>query len=381
MQKTLNYYNSICNEWNYTSIENESTGYESVDSQLRQLTKDSWDKADDAGKLAIESTAYNIYKSINLLPITYYSLVGFTKELTELSSKTVTIKNKTLGIGNNAGQSLSRFWFPNIQDAYIYDNKTVSLRSRFNHDAKLKRAIKLCYTIGNNTTDSIPIPSILRRRLELINGGTIRNFKTMNARAIYEYICPNMFGRILDFSSGYGGRMMGCLTSKMRYHYTGIDPNTKTFAGLDALGELLTDIGFGSGYEMHNTVSEEFDAPAGSFDAAFSSPPYFNLETYCDEPTQCMVRCTTTDAWFELYVYPTLKMLHKVLADSGVYAVNINDYAEYKIVDRWLKLSEKCNFTLVDELKMNLNVRPGVGNGKKDNGIKHESVFIFRKKV
>jgi len=106
----------------------------------------------------------------------------------------------------------------------------------------------------------------------------------------------------------------------------------------------------------------------------------FNLETYCDEPTQCMVRCTTTDAWFDLYVYPTLTMLHKVLANDGVYAVNINDYAEYKIVDRWLALSEQCNFRLIDELKMNLNVRPGVGNGKKNNGVKHESVFIFRKK-
>ena len=177
--------------------------------------------------------------------------------------------------------------------------------------------------------------------------------------------------------------MLGALTSNMRYHYTGIDPNTKTYHGLDALGHLLTDLGLGSGFDMHHTVSEEYDAEPGTFDAAFSSPPYFNLEIYSDEPTQCMNRCSNLDAWFELYVEPTLRMLHKVLAQDAIYAVNIADYkinqTSFEIEQRWKELSTKLNFKYERDIKMMLNVRPGNGNNKLQNGHKHELIYVFRK--
>jgi hypothetical protein len=191
-----------------------------------------------------------------------------------------------------------------------------------------------------------------------------------------------MFGNVLDFSSGYGGRMLGAMTSGMRYHYTGIDPNTKTYDGLAALGELITDV-IGTGFEMHHLCSEEFEPEPGKYDAAFSSPPYFNLEIYSDEPTQCMNRYSNREAWFELYVEPTLRMLHTGLADDAIYAVNIADYKvgkeQTKIVDTWLELSKKLGFDYVETVDMLLNVRPGVGNNKLQNGYKSEGVYIFKK--
>jgi hypothetical protein len=191
-------------------------------------------------------------------------------------------------------------------------------------------------------------------------------------------------GNVLDFSSGYGGRMLGAMSSNMRYNYTGIDPNTKTYNGLVALGELLNECGQGSGYQMNHTVSEEFVPVAGYYDAAFSSPPYFNLETYTDEPTQCMNRCSNIDAWFELYVEPTLKMLHTALASDAIYAVNIADYRidkeQFQIVERWKELSSKVGFEYKETVKMMLNVRPGVGNNKANNAFKFEGVYIFQRK-
>tara|TARA_B110000238_G_C16038866_1_gene400959 strand:- start:516 stop:1094 length:579 start_codon:yes stop_codon:yes gene_type:complete len=190
-------------------------------------------------------------------------------------------------------------------------------------------------------------------------------------------------GNVLDFSSGYGGRMLGGLTSNLRYHYTGIDPNTKTYNGLVALGELMTGLGLGSGYEMHHMPSEQFTPEPGYYDAAFSSPPYFNLETYTDEDTQCMNSCSNLDQWFEQYVTPTISMLHTALANDGLYAVNIADYKdgkeEFKIVDRWKQVSEDIGFTYVKQLDMLLNVRPGVGNGKLENSYKAEGIYIFKK--
>ena len=268
-----------------------------------------------------------------------------------------------------------------MQDARVLDNDTISLRSRFNNDRKLRRAIKLCYKHRDEGDRSV-LPINLRRALELVNGGTIQNFKPLNATAIWEYICPAMWGRVLDFSSGYGGRMLGAMTSGMRYHYTGIDPNTKTYNGLVALGELISDT-VGTTFDMNCIGSEDFVAQE-KYDAAFSSPPYFNLEIYSDEPTQCMNRYTNQSLWFEQYVEPTLRMIHQSLVNDGIYAVNIADYRvareQFNIVDTWLDLSGKMGFQYQEKVSMMLNVRPGVGNGKLQNAFKSEGVYIFSKK-
>ena len=376
------YYQQLCQEWGYTPTLDVCTGYETVEPQLRALSKERWTAADDAGKEAIQQEVFDIYRSVNIVPITYFNLDGCRSAIRDLAHKNKSVTNKQLGVGNNEGLQLGRFWFPNMQDAKWNNNDTVSIRSRFNHDNKLKRAIKLCYVHRDEGADSV-VPRNLRRALELVNGGTIQNFKPMNARAVWEYICPTMWGNVLDFSSGYGGRMIGAMTSRMAYNYTGIDPNTRTFQGLQALGELLTEEGQGSGFTMNCMPSEEFDPEPGFYDAAFRSPPYFNLETYTNEPTQCMNRYTNLDLWFEGYVVPTLKMIYKGLANDSIYAVNIADYKnskeQFSIVDRWKELSEKVGFKYVEQLDMILNVRPGVGNGKAEKAYKSEGIYIFRK--
>ena len=376
------YYQQLCQEWGYTPTLDVCTGYESVEPQLRALSKERWTAADDAGREAIQQEVFDIYRSINRVPITYFNLDGCRAAVRDLAHKNKSIVNKQLGVGNNEGLQLGRFWFPGMQDAKWNDNATVSMKARFNHDNKLKRAIKLCYVHRDEGAESV-IPRNLRRALELVNGGTIQNFKPMNARAVWEYICPTMWGNVLDFSSGYGGRMMGAMTSRMAYNYTGIDPNTRTFQGLEAMGELLTEQGQGRGFSMNCMPSEEFDAEPGFYDAAFSSPPYFNLETYTDEPTQCMNRYTNLDRWFDGYVAPTLEMIYRGLASDSVYAVNIADYKNGKesfaIVDHWKALSEKVGFKYVEQIDMLLNVRPGVGNNKLEKAYKSEGIYLFRK--
>jgi hypothetical protein len=376
------YYQQLCQEWGYTPTTEVCTGYESVMPQLRALSKELWSAADDAGKEAIQQEVFNIYRSINIVPITYFNLDGCRAAVHDLAHKNKSVTNKQLGVGNNEGLPLGRFWFPNMQDAKWNDNATVSMKARFNHDNKLKRAIKLAYVHRNEGADTV-IPKNIRRALELVNGGTIQNFKPMNARAIWEHICPVFRGNLLDFSSGYGGRMMGAMTSKLRYNYTGLDPNTRTFQGLSALGELLDEQNLGSGYSMNCIPSEEFDPEPGFYDAAFSSPPYFNLETYTDEPTQCMNRYTTLDEWFDGYVVETIHMTHKALCQDGMYAVNIADYKngkqEYKIVDHWIELAEATGFRHVETVDMILNVRPGVGNNKLEKAYKREGIYIFQK--
>lgn len=376
-----NYFDQLCSSWNYTSTEPSSTGYESVYPILAKLDKARWVKENDAGKLSMEGEVFDIYRSIDILPITYYSLEGCQNEILSLRGRSPKVTNGAIPVGNTAGLGLSRFWFPNMQEASSAGSNAVSLSSRFHNDQKLRRAINLCYKYRDEGEKTV-LPINIRRALELVNGGTVQNFKPLNATAVWEYICPTMWGNVLDFSSGYGGRMLGAMTSGMRYHYTGIDPNTKTYNGLVALGGLITDV-IGTEFEMHHCGSEDFNVVPEFFDAAFSSPPYFNLEVYSDEPTQCMNRYSDRDAWFEHYVEPTLRMLHKGLVDDGIYAVNIADYrvgkVQTQIVDTWLELSKKMGFEHQETIQMMLNVRPGVGNNKLTNGYKSEGIYIFKK--
>jgi len=375
------YYNYLCQAWNFTPTDRVCSGYEAYLPRLRELGKGAWIAADEIGKQEIQQEVFEIYRKVGIVPIHYYNLDGCRDEILELATKSKNVENKTIGVGNNEALAFGRFWFENMQDAHTRNDFEVSLRGRFLNDVKLKRAIKICYEHRDEGADAV-IPKNLRRAFDLVSGGSIQNFKPMNARAVWEYICPVFKGRVLDFSSGYGGRMLGAMTSKMRYHYTGIDPNTKTYNGLTALGTLINAT-LDTEFEMNCMGSEDFDPVAGDYDAAFSSPPYFNLETYTDEPTQCMNRYSDIDRWFEGYVEPTLKMVHKALDNDAIYAVNIADYKmgkeQFQIVERWKELSQKVGFKYQDTVHMLLNVRPGVGNGKSEQAFKSEGIYIFKK--
>ena len=139
----------------------------------------------------------------------------------------------------------------------------------------------------------------------------------------------------------------------------------------------------GNGGNLHCDVSESFEPE--EIDLAFSSPPYFNLEKYSDEETQCMVRYRTLDEWFSGYVEPTMQNIYKGLNTDGIFATNIADYKTYgqkepvEVVQRWIQTAQTIGFTYDGMIKMMLNTRPGVGNEKLEGREKYEGVYVFKK--
>jgi hypothetical protein len=353
------------------------TGYEHLYDQFDSYTKDVY-QIDPEGTI---EKIKDLYRSVNLVPIDYFTEPGLIKELRLFRDKKVNVISKdALGLGNNRGQTINRFLFPNMMTAEPKGRGSNSLRDRFLNDAKLKRAIRICFEFRKG--DKLVYPTALRRALELVTGENIQNFKSQNARSIVEHLCPIMWGSIYDYSAGYGGRLLGISSSRMNYNYVGIDPNTETFENLQYLSSLISEA-YGRTSTLHCDVSENFQPK--DIDLAFSSPPYFNLEKYCDEPTQCMVRCSTVDEWFELYVVPTMQRIHQGLNSDGVFATNIADYKitntqKYQVVDRWISTAEQMGFQYQTTIKMMLNTRPGVGNDKKQGREKWEGIYVFTKK-
>ena len=354
----------------------EFTGYESVYDKLN-FTKEDY----DADPEDVINSVFNVYRSVNLVPIIYYTESGIIGAIRDFANtKYNTIQSDVLGLGNNAGQTINRFLFPNIMSAEPKGRGSNSLKDRFYNDAKLKRAIRICFEFrdGNN----LVYPTAIRRALELVTGENVTNFKAQNAKAIVENLCPVLWGNIYDYSAGYGGRLLGITSSNMRYNYIGIDPNTETIKYLNYLNNCIEEA-VGIKGEIIQNVSEEYQPK--NIDLAFSSPPYFNLEKYSDEETQCMVRYRTLDEWFSGYAEPTIKNIYKSLNKDGIFATNIADYKTYgqkepiQVVDAWIKISHGIGFKHVKTIKMMLNTRPGVGNNKTEGREKFEGVYVFKK--
>lgn len=356
-------------------------GYEDVMDRLKECTKEKYLQLDEQEREQMVNEVFDIYRSKQIFPINYYDTDGINEEIMKCINKDVSFDGKVLNLKNNQGSSLCKFLFPNLHKVECKGLKNNSMWDRFYDNHKLKRAIKLSLSIKKSVT-----PSEIRSSLELIGGNVATNFKPMNAKALYEHYVPDN-GIIYDFSCGFGGRMLGALSSKNNYTYVGCEPCGETYDGLIKLGnyiEKLTQtnnrfIVFKQGSEEWTTDLKQFE---NKCDFAFSSPPYFNLEKYSDEDTQCYNKFQDIDKWLYGYVRPTIQNIYKVLKDDGKYAVNIADFNvgrnRVKFVDEWIRISQEEGFKLINEISMGVNVRRGYGHNTDS---KREGIFVFEKDV
>lgn len=367
--------------WNYQSSNEKSSGYEDEILNLKKYTKSRYDCADQSGKDAMVDEVFNIYRNKNIFPITYYNPEGIRNEIKSVIGKDVDWDYNTdvLDLRYNQGQSLCRFMFPNMQDVVVNGDKRGQPYKKFHNDHNLKRAIKFCL---DHKKSKVPVlPTGIKDGLEMLGGNSATNFKTMNAKALYQHFC-NEGDIVLDYSAGFGGRMLAAMSLGLRY--VGIDPSEDTCNNLNMLGTYISEVN-DSKFFIHKRGSEENFPTCWSqkVDFAFSSPPYFDLEVYSDEETQCYNKFNTLDEWFDGYVRPTIKNIFNSLKSGKYYAVNIADFKsggkEVDYVSEWIKISKEEGFVYEKQVFMKLQARRGVGHDKSNNKTKKEGIFIFRK--
>jgi hypothetical protein len=367
-------------KWNYNSFLDRSNGYENVMDDLKSYTKNGFIAAGEDSQKNMVDEVFEIYRSKNIFPITYYNENGIRFEVKKCIDKTVTFDENYLNLKFNQGLSLCRFLFPNLMHVECAKDKRTPYR-KFYDDHMLKRAILFCFKHKN--VKNPVLPSAIKDGIEMLGGGVATNFKPMNAKALYEKFVPEN-GIIYDYSCGYGGRMLGALSSKNNYTYIGVEPNTNTYENLIKLGNYIEETtGRRNSFEIHKIGSEDFRIEQNnSIDFAFSSPPYFNLEHYSDEETQSYIKYPSLDLWFEGYVRPTIHNIYHMLKKNCFYAVNIADFnigkIRVKFVNEWIRISEEEGFTYIKEIPMKLQNRRGIGHGENVRG-KKEGIFIFKK--
>ena len=242
------------------------------------------------------------------------------------------------------------------------------------------------------------------------------NFPPLTARYLYEHYTNHIKQdeplNIYDPSSGWGGRILGAMSSLKRIHYIGTDPNTDNY--IDELSksryeyvadffnyEVLESNRFWeedqNTYHLFQDGSEfignnpEFQSYKGKLDLVFTSPPYFDREQYSEDEEQSFKLYPKYDSWRDDFLRPTLTNAYENLREDRYLLWNIADIKvgknyhplEQDSIDILLSLGAEYK----GKLKMLMTSMVGVDqsnvkNAVKINGtyLKYEPIFIFYKK-
>lgn len=213
------------------------------------------------------------------------------------------------------------------------------------------------------------------------------NFPAHVARSVYDFASSKLGRKIdvIDFSSGFGGRLTGFWMSDNTLSYTGIDPNERLFDRYEDMVCWLVDHDpKNKSVKMIKGCAEEVDIQVDGmvelgetptkFDLCFTSPPYFDLEIYSDSDTQSCNRYTQIEVWTEKFLLTTLKRMIDLLRNDGLIIINIKNSNKWKydVCGKMIEYLIGSGMEQLDTIYLKQTSRNGTGN-------RDEPMFVFSK--
>ena len=249
----------------------------------------------------------------------------------------------------------------------------MSAWDNFHDDEKLKKVIRKTWRWQKLWGNGLFTENRFRQCLKLYEGTqTVSNFRPTAAKYIYETYGGD--GITWDMSCGWGGRLIGAMTSKKVKKYIGTEPSTETFKGLK---QIQKDFNYmGTEVELHKLGSEVF-RPSEKVDLCFTSPPYFDTEKYSDEPTQSYIKYPTQDKWIDGFLYLTIENCYESLKKNGYLLLNIANTSSGKSIEEGTLRIAK-GFGLKHEKTLQLSLST-LARGGEGTGFKYEPIFVFKK--
>ncbi len=314
---------------------------------------------------------FNLIRSRdNAVPLHVWSDDIFNKIVSSLCDidTNVTYQDGAYSL-NNIGANILTQFFPEILD--VVKSGKVSPRDFFKDD---KRLLGYCKTVLKYCTSPLEMFKMMSFR----GSSRCYNFRPATAKALYE-LYGKENSKVLDTSSGFGGRLLGFFTAKNTDEYVGIDPNTA-----DSCNKFILYMSryFTNKKAYVNKIgSEDFTIEnypqyENYFDISFTSPPYFNIERYSDDITQSHVKFNTYDLWVDGFYRNTIYNSCNSLKLDGVFAVNISwvdnikEYTEEFLND--------CGFYIIKEDKYLLRIHPRESSYGSDKMSKYEPIWVAK---
>ena len=242
----------------------------------------------------------------------------------------------------------------------------------------------------NRAQHSTPYASEIIRSLSFANGlGKVTMYRPLMAKKVVSYLANKdelTDVRVLDVCAGWGGRMIGAKSAEggaLKVHYTGIDPCAKTYEALRAIRDELGLTNVTLINKPAEVALQELD-PGATYDIALTSPPYYNLEIYSDEPTQS-VSSSALDgyqAWLNKFLSPVIQGIIRLGVKYSCWSVkNFKTDKKYDLLDDVIRIHGEHGWRLLDDgvFTMANSRRPGQKSASEDVTPKktEECTYVF----
>lgn len=146
------------------------------------------------------------------------------------------------------------------------------------------------------------------------------NFNVTIVISVLKFFKPE---RYLDFSSGWGDRLIGAMAYGCEY--TGVDPSECMQPKYKEMIRFFKPKEQDR-YIVHQKGFEKFKVKKNYYDLVFTSPPFFDLEVYENVSTQSINQFNTLEKWKKNFLFPAVKKSYKALRKEGHLAIYVNDY-------------------------------------------------------
>ena len=206
-------------------------------------------------------------------------------------------------------------YFTSMQRLNTIGNKGISFWYFYEHKDEFikKQYIRNVYEYCNKNQPSLTDTKIWYRIFNMYFG-SINIFKATIAMNIY---CKYKPKSILDFTMGWGGRLIGACALNIE-KYTGIDLNTELKTPYSKMVKMLKPLS-STNIKLIFKDALKVDYSKIDYDMVLTSPPYYNIELYNGTEKK------TKKEWNNNFYKPLITKTFKYLKKNGYYCLNINN--------------------------------------------------------
>ena len=185
--------------------------------------------------------------------------------------------------------------------------------------------------ISNKYSDNTSIKTI--RDYMYHNVKFCNNFRISVALTILKIFRARKW---LDISAGWGDRLLSAIGYGIDT-YVGVDPNNNLHPYYDDMINMLVEPDKRKNFVVLNDGFETANIPKDDYDIVFSSPPFFDLETYSSSPKDSIIAHPSVDNWYNDFLIVSLKKAYDNLIRGGHMVLYMGDSVGTKYIDNMVK--------------------------------------------
>lgn len=261
-------------------------------------------------------------------------------------------KESNINSTSRIGMKLCEHFFPNFYK--IEDNRGKSFANSWTAE-NLQKILR-----WNRKSHSTPYLSEIKRGVYFCCGLTK---STMYRPQMAKLLCLKYKPKIvLDPCAGWGGRMLGVVSSGAKY--IAFEPNTETYKNLQSLIQFLNiedkvTIICDDALNMNN-----YNLP--KVDMILTSPPYFDVEVYTKESTQSINNITNYESWITEFLKPLIEKSLSHLKEDGVSCWNVGKVGNRNMIDDVKNIHFEKHYFIFDKFSLVSSKRQALQNELKN---------------